>query len=70
MAISNRLEDAIDDYLKEMDQEHWCMRLKPDATCTTRKCLIFGGYSGRGPVDPAIATCPRYRLHKALEEEQ
>ena len=30
--------------------------------CTTRSCLIRGGYSGRGSVDTSIATCEAKEL--------
>lgn len=41
--------------------------------CSTRQCLVRGGYNGRGPVDLSIATCEVREIMEyilQLEEEQ
>ena len=58
------------------DLLHWlakgCSRLT-HGQCTTRRCIIRGGYSGSGGYDPDIATCEekeRYdRLTRADDAE-
>ena len=50
--------------------EEQCSRIRY-GQCSTRGCLIRGGYNGKGPVDLSIATCEareviEYILH--LEE--
>ena len=44
-----------------------CSRLK-HGQCTTRRCIIRGGYSGRGGFDIRIATCEAKEAHEARAE--
>ena len=48
--------------------EHWeerCNRTT-NGFCSTRRCLVRGGYCGSGPVDYSIATCEEYETAAAL----
>lgn len=60
--------EALDEYLAEMDEEHWCQRLKY-GQCSSRRCNVEGGWTPGNPADYSKATCARYRLSLAVRRE-
>ncbi len=55
--------------LRELADSLWlkeqCSRLL-HGQCSTRRCLVRGGYGGKGPVNLDGATCEPYEIWKAL----
>ena len=60
--MPNEMKPDIPDWLNEQ-----CSRLKY-GQCTTRRCLVRGGYTGP-PASPDIATCEAYEISTKLDEQ-
>lgn len=51
--------------------EHWerqCSRYV-NGFCTTRCCLMRGGYGGAGPIGGVVATCEEHETAAALRAQ-
>ena len=44
-----------------------CNRYGVGGFCSTRACLMRGGYGGRGPVNYGLATCEHHEAVQAFE---
>lgn len=52
-----------------VDEAPDCSRVQ-HGECTTRRCAMAGGYSGRGGYDPNISTCAIWRAEKAIAKAE